>query len=99
MSGSGLKRTTARQSSVYSSGVATSRSRNASLISCASATCSSVVSSSGAKVKSMNLAGVLVIMETRHLWLGFYFEAGFEALRMRHCHRTLTAQIETCKGF
>jgi hypothetical protein len=45
---------------------ATSRSRGSSRISCASATCLSAVSASGASVKSTNFAGVAVIMETRH---------------------------------
>src|SRR5262245_6455512 len=47
-------------------------------MSCASATCFSAVSASGARVKSTNFAGVLVISETRqrsNLWLGF--EPGF----------------------
>jgi hypothetical protein len=48
---------------------------NASLILCTSATCFSVVSASGARVKSTNLAGVAVIILTRQR---DKFSRGFE---------------------
>src|SRR5438094_3617362 len=67
---------------VQSSRIAMSRSRRCSRISCASATCFSAVSASGASVKSTNLAGVPVIIETRQRYSGFFFGEGFEVLRI-----------------
>ena len=69
-----------------SSRIATSRSRNVSLILCSSATCRSAVSASGAMLKSMNLAGVPVINDTRQRYAGFCFEVGFDVLRILKRH-------------